>query len=291
MQYTRRRNGKENIVHHKLFIILTYFIICLVHIGFSDDHDLSEKKLTLRNLKQISEEMLVDLNKMRDSKNIHILYQTIQRLKKISMQEVDVKVWPQLRRFQAELWFCVLDIIEKEINRNYDINKQPSINVSPPGPYPSGIAPEAIKEPELRKEYEKAIEENSRKIKEHKYQSMLRQMEVEFPKKLQTLLIWFYARDPDAIEELKRLFEKYKTNKKLSVEILKVVKEERIRNKSKEDLHLRKDAVKEMERQAQKELRLVKEIAKAEREKMDIEMQLKRMRAEMIKEVYRESKK
>jgi hypothetical protein len=96
------------------------------------------------------------------------------------------------------------------------------------------------------------------------------------------LLIWFYARDPDAIEELKRLFEKYKTNKKLSVEILKVVKEERIRNKSKEDLHLRKDAVKEMERQAQKELRLVKEIAKAEREKMDIEMQLKRMRAEMM---------
>ena len=83
--------------------------------------------------------------------------------------------WMKQRLEKVQLWFHVFQRFEKEIDKNFDFSNLP--NLQPPLPagvnLPRGIAPEAIKDPKARAEYEKLIAEHKRKVEKYNRQYRL----------------------------------------------------------------------------------------------------------------------
>src|SRR3989442_10762783 len=110
--------------------------------------------------------------------------------------------WPKDRRERMQYWFHAWRRLNSEIDRNFNVNEPPLLNVPPAGPYPSGIAPEAIKDPQLRARYEAAIQANKQKIERFNRQHLLHKLEEEFTKNLRTFLVGAYSKPPFDLAEL-----------------------------------------------------------------------------------------
>jgi hypothetical protein len=85
------------------------------------------------------------------------------------------------RREKARMCFSLLAVIDQNIDTNFyspnNTNYIIALNLSPAGPkgmkYPSGVAPEDIKEPEVRSQYEAAIKDNEKKKARALFQTRL----------------------------------------------------------------------------------------------------------------------
>lgn len=122
---------------------------------------------------------------------------------------------------KVSLWVMAYQKIKAECDPSFDPADVPFINIGTPGNFLSGIAPENIKDPELRKEYEKAFAANREKGERHRRQRLLRKELQELKHDLPLIL---GGSDSDreirirhAIETLK----KYKVADELVVEIAK----------------------------------------------------------------------
>ncbi|MBU1862553.1 MAG: hypothetical protein KKH94_02680 [Candidatus Omnitrophica bacterium] len=183
-------------------------------------------KLTLKIMNSKSEQILNSLGMFDKSEDIQILIQIINEMEALyNLQEPDSKEWPEVRKAEADLWFRVLQSVRKKINRDYDFDNPPQINIAPPGPYPSGTAPESIKEPEIRKEYEKAIAKNEAITKRYNFQYKLRDIEKKLSRKMEDLLVRAYSKAPQSSAELIKYFEKYNVEQETRTRILKRINE------------------------------------------------------------------
>lgn len=205
-------------------------IVCLLalmsftYISLAKDMGGKEKseKLTMKTIEIKAREINYNLARLHKEREVQIVDQMLSNL--ISLQKLDkpsADEWPTERRIQTELWFKLYEAVEKEIDKNFDFNCTLYLNIGAPGPYPSGTAPESIKEPELRKEYEKALEENRKKIDERNFQYDLRKAEKKLFDKLEYFLVEAYSQPPSSIDELRKMMDTYKINEEVRNRILK----------------------------------------------------------------------
>jgi hypothetical protein len=206
-----------------LFIVFSGILLAISHYTEAGE---ARMKLTLRIMNSKSEHILNSLGTFHKSKNIQTLIQVINEIENLGkFQEPSSKEWPKVRKVEAELWFRVLQSVKKEIYQNHNLDKSPQINVAPPGPYPSGIAPESIKEPEIRKEYEKAIAENKAKAQRYNSQYKLRDIKKRLSKKLENFMVNAYSKAPQSTDELIKYFKKYNVEQETRTRILKCINE------------------------------------------------------------------
>lgn len=73
--------------------------------------------------------------------------------------------------------FTTINYIDAKLIPGFDFSKMPMLNVAPPfgSEYPAGVAPESIREPEIRAEYERALAENDARNAQYSLQSDLRE--------------------------------------------------------------------------------------------------------------------
>jgi len=116
-----------------------------------------------------------------------------------------------LRKEQTRLLLRALQRVEKAIDRNWDKEDTGVMNVSPPSEtgLPSGISPDAIKDPKLRAEYEAAIQANREKIARYNQQVQVRSLKDGWGKHAQRTIITWYMEAPLANEELAQLLQQY----------------------------------------------------------------------------------
>lgn len=88
---------------------------------------------------------------------------------------------------------------------------------------PSGIAPESVKDPKLRAEYEAALQKNREQIERYTKQYRLRDWLSMFPKRAEEYIIRAYSKPPFDVEELKQYLDKYITDTKTKARILNAV--------------------------------------------------------------------
>jgi hypothetical protein len=133
--------------------------------------------------------------------------------------------WAQQRREDVQVrlhaWKRLLDTIDP----NWDPNDLPLSNVVPPSAtgFPSGVAPEAIKDPKLRAEYEAAIQKNEQKAERYGEQYRLRRWLKPFPKRAEEYIIQAYSKPPFDVEELKQYLDKYIADAPTKARILDAV--------------------------------------------------------------------
>ncbi len=135
--------------------------------------------------------------------------------------QVNPEEWPQDRRERMQYWFHARRRLNSEIDRNFNVNKPPLLNVPPAaGPYPSGIAPEGIKDPQLRARYEAAVQANKQKIERFNRQHLLHKLDEELTKNLRRFIVGAYSKPPVDLAELTYYLSTYTTDDQLRQSIL-----------------------------------------------------------------------
>ena len=146
---------------------------------------------------------------------------------KYSVGSTNSEAWAKQRRAKAILWLRAWQRIEDGIDKNFNPNDLPQINILPPSQtgLPAGVAPEAIKDLGLRREYEAAIAKNNQKAEKHRYQYRLRKIKEWFPDNIQRFLANSYSQAPSRIDELSRLLSLYVVEKNVRERILNQISE------------------------------------------------------------------
>jgi hypothetical protein len=142
----------------------------------------------------------------------------------------DDVVWVQERRENTELWLHAWQRLEREIDPSFDPDDRRNrgvMRVSPPvetGLRP-GSPPEAIKDPKLRADYEKAIAENEAKSVRRNQQLPLQWEQKPFVEHAEKALIEMYSQPPYSPRELKDYLNTYLTDanarRRILAEVLK----------------------------------------------------------------------
>ena len=134
----------------------------------------------------------------------------------------------QHRRRDAEVhlhaWKRLLAAIDSMWDPRERIPVYPNL---PPGVHGVGVgfpvAPEAIKDPALRAQYEAAIKENNRKRERHAEQRRLRDRLRGFSGQAQSYIIQLYSTPPFDAAELRELLGRYLSDAKTRAQILEAV--------------------------------------------------------------------
>lgn len=124
------------------------------------------------------------------------------------------EAWAALRKTQVEMHLHAWHRLEKSIDKDWDPEDVPSVNLRPPleTGLPSGAAPAAVKDPKLRAQYEAAIEANRRKAERYREQSQARKLKLHVLPRAERYIISAYSMAPTGEAELKELdglLEKY----------------------------------------------------------------------------------
>ena len=160
----------------------------------------------------LSQSYAIQTLKKADTFDFEIEWQLLIKLRySISESKLsDVQI--QERRERVKLWLHLIHRLEVEKDKNFDPNDLPLLNVTPPEGVPvrfSGMSPDLIKDPQLRAEYEKAIEANAKKMKYYNHQYKLRQNEDFFVRYATKYISMVYSRPPIDLNELKNLLNEY----------------------------------------------------------------------------------
>ncbi len=210
----------------KLSIVVSLVFCSILFLAITESVGSDEPKgeLTLKTMKSNSEQILNTLGMLHKSRDVQVLVQEIDRMENLSNQEPSTEEWPEIRRVEAELWLFILQAARKEIDADYNFDTPPELSIAPLGPYPSGIAPESIKEPEIRKEYEKAIAKNKEKAKEYNFQYKLREMERSLSRKVEDFLVNVYSKAPQSTDQLMTILEQYAVDEETTAKILRRIR-------------------------------------------------------------------
>lgn len=155
--------------------------------------------------------------------------------------QLKVEDWVRLRGNYAQTWLRPLARLDEAIDSDFDVEdpaNRPLLNVPVPKGSKvgivSGVSPKHIKDPQLRAQYQAAINANAEKAKKLWEQTFLRSLAKEYSVSLQKLLVKVYSTSPYNIEELEHYLDKYLTDKELKTRILRGVEEAIQRNAQEE---------------------------------------------------------
>lgn len=134
--------------------------------------------------------------------------------------------WRQLREDKARLWLETWKRIAESINAKFDFNDRPLLNVAPPPEtgLPAGVSPEAVHDPKLRAEYERAIVANAAKSRDYNDQSWLRRNAPSFYREAKNYVVNAYKKAPSDLPQLERLLSAYIGEKQTRDQIIQLVK-------------------------------------------------------------------
>lgn len=118
-------------------------------------------------------------------------------------------------------WKRLIDAIDPNWDPNEEL-RSPNAVATSMG-FPGTIAPESIKDPKLRAEYEAALQKNRQNIERHSEQRRLHDWLKRYPKSAERDIVLMYSEPPFNLEQLKQYLGKYIADTKTKARILDVV--------------------------------------------------------------------
>jgi hypothetical protein len=187
------------------------------------DHDDASRQLALEQ--RFAKAALAIPGEIRIEHEVALLLHLQEELDQVP--EVPEDPWARQRLAGARRWLQAWSRLQREIDEGFDFEDMPALSVEPPAGsgVEAGTSPEAVEDPELRKRYEEAIEDNQRKAAEYSRQMELRRLDRKFSPVAERYLIRAYSRDPAGVEELETLLEQYVADDAVRRRILSSVKE------------------------------------------------------------------
>jgi hypothetical protein len=205
---------------------MDYYGRLIVHLCAVLRTHCADKGVPIKEITEISERALQTYDARKES-NISIeehywLVSGLQARVVYAKDAMTDEEWATKRKGEAERWMIVWDRMEAAIDPKWDKNDLPVRNVSPPreAHLPAGVSPDDIKDPALRAEYEKAIEENNKKIKHGNEQMRLRKLKEQFARSLVLYFAGTYSVTPHNDSELESLLAQHVKDEKVKKAVL-----------------------------------------------------------------------
>lgn len=120
-------------------------------------------------------------------------------------------------------WKRLIDAIDPNWDPN-EVLLSPNAVGAAMGLTTGGIAPESIKDPKLRAEYEEAIDKNRQKGQRYSEQSRLHDWLKSYPRSAERYIVLAYSEPPFKLEELKQYLDNYIADEKTKARIVSAVK-------------------------------------------------------------------
>jgi len=130
-------------------------------------------------------------------------------------EETDLPERQKMRRQKLELWLKLLNECDQLIDQQFDPNDVPQINIAPPPNtgLSAGASPIAIKDPQLRQEYERAIRLNAEKAERYHIQEKLRDYDKDWSAKANAYMKTQYTSNAQDVAEINALIDRNVANK------------------------------------------------------------------------------
>ena len=125
-----------------------------------------------------------------------------------------------LRKNVLDEWLPFWKMLSESFDQKHDFSIPVYINLGVNGPYPSGIDPKHIKEPDIRKDYEERLDKNTQLFYVRRVQLKLRQLLEDATEEIETFVVNAYMREPRADDELIQAMEKHELPEDIRVKIL-----------------------------------------------------------------------
>lgn len=137
----------------------------------------------------------------------------------VASKQEDEAAWGKQKVQKLRLLLRLMTALHRSIDRNWDAQDVPQINIAPPGGLEGGRAgmdPASIKNPELRRQYEEAIRENAEKAERYRLQKGLRKLRDQWTKRLFVVVRTHFdlAEETDR-EQFEKLMEEELKDKEL----------------------------------------------------------------------------
>ncbi len=143
-------------------------------------------------------------------------------------RQVDKALEPRERREHlTRLWFSVLNHLDRHRDPNFNYDDVPELSVAPPlgpgMPSISGMDPQSVTDPVLRRDYEEAIERNRQKAERYRFQKQLQKVDRRFSRQLEAYLRSAYSQSPADVQELSHSIENQVESAKRKNELKKLL--------------------------------------------------------------------
>jgi len=117
------------------------------------------------------------------------------------------KIDVEIRRQKTQTALRILRAVQDAKDSSFNTNDLPNINTPPPPEtgLPSGVSPQAIKDPKLRAQYETDIAANEKRIAYSNQETTLRHLENEVYQRILNYLASSYPRNSESRAELSHL--------------------------------------------------------------------------------------
>lgn len=182
------------------------------------------EEFTIETMEAKSNEIIIDLARFQEG-DIQSLKQVFDQLVAFgSYKESDADQRSSVRKMQAGLWLQTLTVVDSKVDREFDFDDVPLINIAPSGPYPAGISPDAIKDVELRKQYEQAIAQNEKKRRQYMLQHKLVKMQKHLLDEAENFFVRKYSKGLQESNELRELLDAHNIDHEFKIKILKQIK-------------------------------------------------------------------
>jgi hypothetical protein len=141
----------------------------------------------------IHQQIELHLNELHKDKNVDALRRASHLAEDIHPDSVhDIARKRELRQSKLEALLTVLAGIDQELDPAFDPKDLPLLTVAPPVVggvvLDSGIAPQHVKDPKVRKMYEEAIAQNHEKAKRYGFQTAVRRLDRELTLEVERII-------------------------------------------------------------------------------------------------------
>lgn len=167
-----------------------------------------------------------DFEDEREPERLREAYMALENI--ILSQEPDLKERTQLRRDCLYLWLELLQILDKNVDPDFNPENVPARLIQPPTSqgvvYPPGADPALIDDPKARAEYEKAIAANREEANNYRFQIHLGRLNESIPPRAKAFISNSYISIPNDQEELKTAIDRIIKTPERKGELSKLLK-------------------------------------------------------------------
>jgi hypothetical protein len=128
-----------------------------------------------------------------------------------------------IRQLVVSNWLEYCEVLSEFFDPEFRFEELPFANIAAGDRYSAGVAPESIKEPEIRKDYEERLAKNAQYALEFRFQHKLKNLLPQTLEESREFFIKAYSHIPRADEELVELLEQYQYPEAEKIKILKAL--------------------------------------------------------------------
>ncbi len=154
------------------------------------------------------EQAAVSLEEYSKSRDINVLEKAVEALEETDLWSIDPAQRLQARRRLLLNWSRALVAIAsvKELGFDPDADA-PSTRVPPPDGYPPGVAPETIKDPQVRARYEASIADSEKKKAHYRTQLLAAELDERAVESAHRVVDRWYTKSAADQAEIEAVFQ------------------------------------------------------------------------------------